>query len=236
MIVLNRFRVSAGTIIGRTHTMRQSNCQDAFSFAVAADYAAGVLCDGCGEGSASEIGAKLAARYLTQEAVTLFLKGAAPADLPGTLYPALIEYLGGLLNLQRISEMMGRQIFVKQHLLFTVLGFVLSKESGVIFTAGDGLVYIDGSLRKLEHGNLPPYPAYHLVATDIIPFGFEVTAFDPGSLQYLGLASDGFDAELFDELHGLTRHRRAIQRKLNVWSNKEKRFLDDATVIWLERV
>ncbi|MBN1287114.1 MAG: protein phosphatase 2C domain-containing protein [Anaerolineae bacterium] len=236
MTAVEGFSVSAGTIIGRTHAIRQTNRQDAHALAVAPGYAAGVLCDGCGEGAASEVGAMLAARYLAQEAARMLGEGgAAPADLPGALYPALVEYLGGLLDLQRLVSVDARQRFVRDYLLFTVVGFVLNRDAGVVFVAGDGLASIDGAVCRFDYDNRPPYPAYHLLAAGGASSGFETIAFDPAGLQDLGLASDGFDVELFGDLRGLV-HPRAVQRKLNVWSDKERRFLDDATVIWVQRV
>jgi hypothetical protein len=226
----------AGQIIGRDHLARQVNCQDALGMGQYGPYAVGIVCDGCSEGANSEVGAKLAARYLVEEAGRLLGQQQPPEAVPNLLYAGLVRYLNAVLV---ATQPENRTSFVTDNLLFTVVGMIVSEGGGVVFTAGDGLTLIDNDLRQIDQENRPAYPAYHLVK-DALPEDYAMPcAFDvqpiPMNWQQVAIASDGFEADLLPEVWCQT-HPRGLQRRMNVWSNQEYRFQDDATIITIERL
>jgi len=54
----NQFEYASGSIIGRNHVLAGKNNQDAYHISVNERFIAVVVCDGCGSGKHSEVGAK----------------------------------------------------------------------------------------------------------------------------------------------------------------------------------
>jgi hypothetical protein len=59
------FALAAGSVQGRDHLWAGKNNQDAFCSAACGQSAVLVVCDGCGSGASSEVGAQIGARALT---------------------------------------------------------------------------------------------------------------------------------------------------------------------------
>src|SRR4051812_18994859 len=59
------FAVSVASLIGREHVRLHRNNQDAAAVRIRGDVTVAVVADGCGEGAKSEVGATLAAEFLT---------------------------------------------------------------------------------------------------------------------------------------------------------------------------
>ena len=57
---------------------------------------------------------------------------------------------------------------LREHLLFTIVAAVLSGGRAVVFSCGDGVVAVDGAVRRLGPfpGDAPPYLAYGLEGGD----------------------------------------------------------------------
>ena len=114
-----------------------------------------------------------------------------------------------------------------------MLGLLVRGSEGVVLAAGDGYVLVDDVLHQRDENNTPSYVAYNLIAVPHAPRAFEIYLLAP-TWRRVGIASDGFDPELFGTLTDLV-HPRSLQRQLNRWSNIEKRFRDDATIVLLDR-
>jgi serine/threonine protein phosphatase PrpC len=232
--MLKSVRARAGQIIGRSHMTRQANCQDSLALAQPESAIVGVVCDGCGEGQHSEVGSTLAAKYIVTQALQLLDDKCDLAEIPSILYMRILDYLEDLISL---SLPVNRLQFVQHHLLFTIVGVILTNDGGTLFSSGDGLIAVDDKVNSINQNNKPAYIAYHLirenvVSTSVIQHGFTVQKIN--DWQRIVIATDGFEAALLPELKDL-EHPRSLQRKLNVWSNQERRFQDDATLIVLEK-
>lgn len=232
---MKNIQVCTGQIIGLDHTRRQVNCQDSHTLIESDDYLVGVVCDGCGEGLRSEVGAALATGYIAGQAAGLLEDGFGPEAIPGILHQRTLSYLD---NLVALTQPVNRVQFIQNHLLFTIVGLILTEGSGVIFTAGDGLLAMDEETMDIDQSNRPAYIAYHLLQDHLedrfhLPDGFQVVTLPP-DWQRLAITSDGFVPELLPQVWRL-KHPRGLQRKLNVWANQERRFQDDATIIAVER-
>jgi hypothetical protein len=232
---MHNIHVRAGSIIGIDHAQRQTNCQDSYSLIETEQEVIGIVCDGCSEGAHSEVGATLAARYLAQQAAHLLAHGTTLLDMPVHLHTRLISFLNEFVCLMQPENPVE---FIRQHLLFTVVGTVITPSGGVIFTAGDGMVAIDATAVTIDQSNQPAYIAYHLLLGHLprnfhLPDTFDVVELPP-DWQRAAVASDGFVPDLLPQVWGL-KHARGLQRKLNVWGSQERRFRDDATIIAIER-
>lgn len=232
---MQNYQVRAGQIIGRDHLLRQTNCQDSYALIERDHYIIGIVCDGCSEGERSEIGAALGAEYLSQRASQLLDEGTPTHALPECLYRDTLTFLENLCVLMPDPQ---RRAFVQKYLLFTVVGVIITPEMTLLFTAGDGLIAVDNFKAMIDQGNEPTYLAYHLVKSHLpswyqLPPGFECHTMAQ-NWQRLAIGSDGFELELVSDLWGQA-HPRALQRKLNYWSNQERRFKDDTTLIVIEK-
>ncbi len=232
---MHGIRLRAGQIVGRDHMLRQANCQDSHAVVEASSHLVAVVCDGSGSGLHSEVGAALAAEFVAARASALLAEGRPPAELPATLYPETVQFLRQLVGLVRPAD---PARFAREHLLFTILGIALTADSAVIFAAGDGLIAVDDCLTIRDEGNMPKYIGYHLFDStalegEVPPPAFDVCQPEPG-WRRLAVATDGFERDRLALLWGWA-HPRAVQRKLNAWSDQEHRFRDDATVILVER-
>ena len=231
-----QYRSHAAGIIGRDHMARQANYQDSYALAQTDIGTVGVVCDGCGEGQHSEVGSTLAAKFIVTQALALIQEGCPLETIPTRLYERLVIYLDQLIEL---NAPVSRVQFVQHHLLFTILGVILTEQGGIVFSSGDGLIAIDTDLNAIDQHNKPAYIAYHLIrehvaSVSVIQYDFCVQ-WVGNDWQRVVIATDGFEPDLLPDLQNLD-HPRSLQRRLNMWSNKERRFRDDATLIVVEKV
>ena len=230
------FHVRAGRVIGRDHMLRQANCQDSYAVVEQPASLVAIVCDGSGSGRYSEFGSLLGAQYVAARAAEHLQANVAPDELPALLHRQIVTFLGDLRDLVQTIDPLA---FVREHLLFTILGVAIKGGAGVIFSAGDGTVILDDEVNLIDQNNTPQYIAYHLLSAaelgDYTPAsGFAVLPLASG-WQRLAIASDGFEPELAAHLWGQV-HPLGLQRKLNGWSNSQRRFRDDATVIAIEQL
>jgi len=231
---MTELQVRMGKVIGRDHLARRANCQDAGGYTQVGDTWVGVVCDGCGSGPQSEIGANLAAQYLIEDASRLLKLENDLQQMLGLLHNHLIDYLTVVATVSQPSNFAE---YVQRNLLFTVVGFIVSPDGGIVFAAGDGLVTIDDEVLALDQSNQPDYPAYHLIPNALpsdyqLPTVFQTWRVEP-DWQRLAVGTDGFEVKLLPDVWE-QRHPRGLQRKMNVWSDRHHCFRDDATIITAE--
>lgn len=227
-------KVQASQIIGWDHTARQTNSQDSYAVVELDEYVVGVVCDGCGSGDHSEVGAKLASQYVATQAAQMLDSGATLDDIPHELYYRTLSFLDYLIASMQPAN---RAAFVQHHLLFTVLGVIASEKEAIMFSAGDGTIAVDDTIMEIDQHNTPAYIAYHLLDKALLG-GFQMPdtfeTYELAEWSRLAIASDGFKVSLVPQIWALPTSRR-LQRQLNVWS-MERHFKDDATIITLERI
>jgi hypothetical protein len=179
MSLLAQFETAAGSIIGTDHVRLHKNNQDAHVQIYRpegegkGEVLVGVVCDGCGDPTSphSEVGAKVGARMLARLLVDLAEPGG--------------DHLGGvrvlaLNHLKRIAidcmsgydleqEARGREV-LKEHFLFTTVGYVIDPTWATFFSIGDGTLFVNG--QRTEIGpfpdNMPPYLTYSLMGSTLL--------------------------------------------------------------------
>lgn len=251
------FVPAVGSVRGREHERTGRNNQDAWALDARATSLVAVVTDGCGSGSASEVGARLGARLLTAAISRRLI--AEPNSEPTRLLEAAA--LDTLAVIDETVRRMGGDYVntLVEHFLFTVVGAVVQPRETVLFALGDGLLGINGSLRQLEFaGNAPPYLSYALIPDAVndldLVRGIDVVLTTPTrALRSLVLATDGAaqvpdlvgtadDPRLIDKPH-------LLQRRLNVLNRERTRvdwqqgvvrreagaLADDTTVLVLKR-
>ena len=226
----NQFEYASGSIIGRNHVFAGKNNQDAYRIVANEKFIIVVVCDGCGSGKHSEVGAKLGARLVTN-AIADLLNQSPDQDLeiakPEFWDSVKINLLQKLKDFVVISN--GDLEFVNDYLLFTILGFVITSSETVTFSMGDGAIAINGKFTEIPPyaDNAPPYLAYGLHKPEAI--NFEIRDRLPTSeLESLLIATDGIsdlvkveDINQFWEEVRFFKNPDAIRRKLAMLNREE---------------
>ncbi len=243
------FTMKSGIVTGRGHIVYGINCQDSFQTTMfehdGQTYYAGVVTDGCGEGTRSETGAHLATSFLIKRIEELVRDGVTVKKIPNLLFGDLIEFLRSIVNnfLTGPNPQVTAVRFIKEHLLFTALGFVIGPKDTVLFAVGDGVVVLNDMVDLRDQQNMPTYPAYHLVDERFLkqertplPKKFDTYEIKTKKLERLAVGTDAWEEELamLFSLWGESAGKN-LQRTMNLLSSKEKRFKDDAALIAVER-
>ncbi len=249
----SQIRTAAAAVTGARHLRSARNGQDAaatwtgavgpsrlgsIGAGIGLDRAGAiVVCDGCGSGASSEVGARLGAQLVIAALAPRLAAGARPAD-PALWAEVRGEIVGVLARL--VDAMPGdRAQVVHEHFLFTIVAAAVAGAEVGVWAIGDGAYAIAGTgiyeapPRVLGpfSDNQPPYLAYDLldaaapahletaharagtvlVATDgVAELGLETFAGDAGVARYL-------------------RHPDALRRQLAVLARGTER------VEWAER-
>ena len=202
-ITTDQWIISGGAKMGFDHLASRTNCHDAFSVKVINPYIVGVICDGCGSGAHSEVGANLMAQYTTNLLADAIYNRWMP-DIP-RIAPMLFRHLIKFVQ-RNISEgitssdPLSEAAFINDYWLCTILGFIIAPEKTLIFYAGDGSYRVNDIEQVIvSPNNAPQYLAYNCVSNDelltdlsVIPKQFETETFMTNGINRLMIASDGF--------------------------------------------
>lgn len=241
-----QFRVQGASVIGRNHTRLARNNQDCVRVGEVSGngrlYQFGVICDGCSAGTSNEVGANLLSTYLASEIPMVLSIGIALEDLPEALFMRCIGYLRSVAAQTVVGTPQATVQFVRDHLLCTVMGFVLDGEDCVVFWVGDGAIYYNGQLKRIDQDNHPLYIGYHLVDRSFLklqnaelPHSFEVFTAKAADIQRLAICSDGVIPEVTEQVWGIGTARQ-LGWALKGLVRGNVTMQDDCSVITIERL
>jgi serine/threonine protein phosphatase PrpC len=223
---VDSFEYAIGSIIGRNHVLAGKNNQDAYRIVANEKFIIAVVCDGCGSGKHSEVGAKLGARLVINAIAELLNQNLAITE-PEFWDSVKINLLQKLKDFVTLSN--GDLEFVNDYLLFTILGSVITCSETVTFSMGDGAIAINGKFTEIPPyaDNAPPYLAYGLYKPEAI--NFEIRDRLPTSeLESLLIATDGIsdlvkveDVNQFWQEDRYFKNPDAIRRKLAMLNREE---------------
>ncbi len=246
------FALAAGSVRGYEHSRLGRNNQDACAFAVGEERILALVCDGCGSGRNSEVGAQVGARLLLA-ALRRRAEERPQERFERTLERARKEVLRRLAWLAR--RLGGpRTAAVRDYLLFTVVGVAIDPNETVVFALGDGLAAVNGELVRLQFSeNKPPYLGYGLIPRALSDPALGCQGFSliarraTADVDSLLIATDGLGDLPGEELAAfwdddlVLKNPQAIQRRLvrlNLSSSRRKRIprlADDTTVVVVRR-
>ncbi len=182
-------RAAAGAVVGRSHRRLGRPCQDAWALAQTEAVAVAVVCDGCGSGGRSEVGAAIGARLYARAVTAAVGEGATLAD--ERTWIAIRDRV--IAQFAPLVAAMGDDpvAIVREQFLFTALCAAFTAEHAVVMAIGDGVFAIDGEVRTLGPfaDNQPPYLGYGLVGTAPALTVFEVR--EAAAVRTLLIATDG---------------------------------------------
>jgi len=170
---MKNIRLAYGTIQGADHLRRGMNNQDAFTIAHSKDCIAVVVCDGCGSGKFSEVGARLGAALLgnsltrlAQRHLDVTRPQAEDAEFP--IFDRARQEVLSMLHVNAMQMGPSLSAVVDDYLLFTVVGALITPLSTTFFWLGDGTLIVNGTKYPLGpfENNAPPYLSYGLVESN----------------------------------------------------------------------
>src|SRR5690242_4452666 len=146
---------AGAAVTGARHLRAARNGQDAAAIWVGDGAAAAVVCDGCGSGTSSEVGARLGARL----AISAIAARLAAGVRPGALWDGVrAEVVASLARL--VDAMSGdREAAIRDHWLFTIVAAAVCRDEVCVWAIGDGAYRLaPGALRELGPfaDNQPP--------------------------------------------------------------------------------
>ena len=150
-------------VTGARHLRAARNGQDAAASWVGDGAGAIVVCDGCGAGASSEVGARLGAQLVIGAIAARLARGERPSRLwdGDGVRAQVLGALGALLD-----AMPGdRAQAVHDHLLFTIVAAAAAGDEAAVWAIGDGAFALGDRIETLGPfpGNQPPYLAYALL-------------------------------------------------------------------------
>lgn len=200
------------------------------------DLLVATVCDGCGAGRHSEVGAALGARLWTRALAACLRGDLRDAAVWSRAWRqaqrdvcAMLAQLALAMSLSPTDACSPGDV-IAEHFLFTVVGAAITPEATAVFAIGDGAVAINDRVEIIGPfpDNQPPYLAYALGESGReIPLSFQLVE-PTSSIESIVLASDGacdLDSGPGGEVDGglgqfladrYFRNRDAIRRRLAV--------------------
>ncbi len=227
MNTISHVRATGAAVIGARHLRTARNGQDAAAVWTGDAAGAVVVCDGCGSGASSEVGARLGAQLVIAALSQRLAGGSSPAD-PALWAAVRAEVVARLGSLATAMHGDLAQV-VHEQFLFTIVAGAVAGDDAAVWVLGDGAYAIDGRAQVLGPfaDNQPPYLAYdlldmgqpaHLATTSAVCGGTIIVATD-------GVAELGLDAIAIERS---LAHPDALRRRLAVLARGTERIEWDA--------
>jgi hypothetical protein len=158
---MNTISAHGAAVSGARHLRMARNGQDAVATWICDGAGAVVVCDGCGSGHSSEVGARLGAQ-LVIAAVAARLRAG---ERPGELWTGVRAQVAAVIG--RLAEAMpgDRAAAIHGHFLFTIVAAAAAGGEASVWALGDGAYAFGDRERVLGPfaDNQPPYLAYDLL-------------------------------------------------------------------------
>jgi serine/threonine protein phosphatase PrpC len=160
MSYLNLFNIADANMIGKSHQRLMYNNQDAFDWKEKEGILVGVVCDGCGSHSHSEVGAKLGAKFITTYLINNY---STPGFSIAKLQAALEVFITKTARELSSDTTDAWRKVIEDYFLFTIVGFIIDENGTTFFYQGDGSILYNNEWIDLSTNNRPEYLAYNLL-------------------------------------------------------------------------
>jgi hypothetical protein len=162
---MKEFLVTGGSVPGTEHTRpgqpSWTNNHDAYQIRrIGEDVLIGVVCDGCGSAPHSEVGAKIGAEMIVREFE------AVHGDVSKESFANILISISFKVtsSLNAIAHHMSDRpaAVLVNYFLFTIMGFMVTREHTYVFSCGDGVYAVNGVVTVIPEyaRNAPPYLTY----------------------------------------------------------------------------
>ncbi|MEO8284978.1 MAG: protein phosphatase 2C domain-containing protein [Chloroflexota bacterium] len=161
---MDEFEIAGGSVIGREHHRMHGNCQDAYYLEQLDTCFVAVVCDGCSSSPYSEVGARLAARFLACRIASLASSSPEITPVESFLEEARLNLLD-FLHATALTLGAAVEQVVHDYFLFTVVGVLTTQSEALFFSMGDGIFAVNGNVMQIGPfpDNAPPYVGYGLL-------------------------------------------------------------------------
>ena len=225
---MNTISVRSAAVSGARHLRVARNGQDAAATWVGDGAGAIVVCDGCGSGASSEVGARLGAQLVIGAVAARLRRGERPSALWSGVRAQVVAVLG-----QLAEAMPGdRAAAIRDHFLFTIVAAAASGNEVCVWAIGDGGYAFGDRVHVLGPfaDNQPPYLAYDLLDMPAIAH-LEATFARAGTVMVAtdGAVDLGFGLGLTALIDAATlTHPDGLRRRLAVLARGSERIDWDA--------
>lgn len=170
MNFLNDFEFAYGSVLGRDHLRTGKNNHDAYAIRRSLNGLVAVVCDGCGSGTHSEVGAKIAANVISESIIAQLNRyGKSMDTIPFPRWEAV--KLDAVTSIYNLAKAMGSSLSdtINNYFLFTVVGTIIMPNYTIVFSIGDGVYYINEEKKEIGPfpGNEPPYFSYNITGSSL---------------------------------------------------------------------
>lgn len=242
------FKITSASIIGKSHYNLNYNNQDALKYYQNEDLILGVICDGCGSGAYSEVGANLGANYFVNYFVDSFINNKITNELINNFEDEMIVFFNKLIELQKNNEAKIED-FIFNYLYFTILGFVVTEDITYIISSGDGFYKVNENCFFINQENKPKYLANKILNKN---YSFNCYKYETEAINLLSISSDGIHSinehfmnsnlenistfsEIFD-FEGFYDNEIEFSKFLKDLSINKNILTDDTSIIMLKRI
>jgi len=200
-------KIGYATIQGHTHRNLEYNNQDFVLITENDNFKIGLIADGCGSGSNSEVGAQLGLKFLSKRIIEKI-----DSDWKSNLKEDIQRYSKEISEIHS-SDSKG---FIRDFLLYTIIGFVEKDNILTIFSYGDGVIIIDDKIEIINHDNRPKYLNNELIGNEGGEFIFKEINFEN---QKIILGSDGLEDLLEGIEKGFVEEYHSLKQFINDTEN-----------------
>ncbi|MFA5488449.1 MAG: protein phosphatase 2C domain-containing protein [Candidimonas sp.] len=208
---MNDFITFKATHIGRDHRrpfgVGSSNNQDGMALVSSDSIIVGVVCDGCGSGESSEVGAKLFAPIIANYLFECAKNGLITRKVLIDTEKLIVD---------KISYLSNNPQDVEKFFLFTIIAFIIREDISFIISYGDGMYLLNNIASQIDQNNTPKYIGYKALSDNDDHFIFE-TIVTTESIQTLAIATDGAsEVDIAEMMNKCTNNSLSLQRQLNI--------------------
>ena len=231
MNTISNLRAAGAAVSGARHLRASRNGQDAVAVWAGEGVGAVVVCDGCGAGASSEVGARLGAQLVLGALTRRLRAGACAADpaLWAGVRGEVTAALAGLVDAISggAAAPASREQVVYDHLLFTVIAAAVAGDRVAVWALGDGAYALGAEVHVLGPfaDNQPPYLGYDLLDAPARAH----LAIAPATCGRVVITTDGIaevglaELDLERELERYLVHPDALRRRLALLARSSER-------------
>lgn len=215
----NLFQIATGSVIGREHQRLGKNNQDGHYFLSNENYTIALVCDGCGSGLHSEVGAKIGAKLIVETIAQHLKNGLENPNFWKDLCLELLSKIEVFVNI--LSTETDRKELIYNYFLFTIIGVIITPQKTVIFASGDGVIFINGKqilIEKFEN-NAPPYFAYGLLNYPELSQFKIYQEIDTKDVKSILIGTDGLDDLILAETRNFPGKNEKVGAISQFWEN-----------------
>ena len=234
--IFNEFETATGSIVGQYHLRIGLNNQDNYIVIEHPDHIMAVVCDGCGSGATSEVGATLGSSIVAWE---LSASGLHKLGDDMEKIELCLERVRRFIvdRITAIAFKAGLPFVnvIADCFLFTIVAAVIGKNHTYIISFGDGFYSLNEEVKEIGpfENNAPPYIAYgaveeHVKGADSMKFVVN-EVIPTADLQSLLIGTDGLGDLIEAEEKNLPGKKESVGPLGQFWT-KDLYFSNPAAV------